>query len=194
MTLLEFVASVISSLAWPTAVLVGILTFRRNIGRRIEEIRRLTWGDKSVDFGEKLEKIENQAATLIPSQDHKKLPAPREEPSTVDKQDVARFESVLEVEPRLAIIDAWASVEREMQRVALERGYGPQAKSGTFLVRRLSADGVLGRETVKIVDGLRMLRNAVAHGEDRQITIEEARRYHELAGLIIEKLRETVEI
>jgi len=195
MSILEFIASVVSATAWPVVILIAILLFRGNIGRRIENIRRLTWGDKSVDFGEKLERIEKEAVTLIPDPGlAKQLPPPNDEGGRPDENpETARFESVLEADPRLAIVHAWAAVEREMQRVAIERGYGPQAKSGTFLIRRLAADGVLDRETTTVLDGLRTLRNEVVHGSGRQVSAEEARRYHELAELIIAKLQETAE-
>jgi hypothetical protein len=191
MSLLEFVASLVSSLAWPAVVLAGLLLFRRGIRSRIADIRRVAWGDKVVDFTERLDRIESEAVTLVTAAEET-LPAPHDHPgSPADAQDAARFEVVLEAEPRLAVVDTWASIEREMQRVAVERGYGPKAKSATFVMRRLIADGILDRETGEVLDALRLLRNDVVHLRHKSVSVEDARRYRELAGLVISKLRAT---
>ncbi len=60
----EFIAAMTGALAWPIAVVIVACVFRSQIGSVLGKIRRLTWGDKSADFTEGLDKAEKLEAVL----------------------------------------------------------------------------------------------------------------------------------
>lgn len=91
---LEFIASVVGSVAWPIAAVAIAVLFRKQIAALLNKIRTLTLGDAVVDFSEKLDKVETAAETapdlaepapLAPRPLHEveELPPPWSQPSLV---------------------------------------------------------------------------------------------------------------
>lgn len=62
---LDFVAAIVNSLAWPLAAVVIALSFRKKLEALIDKVRRLSWGDKSVELADRLEAVEEKAGALL---------------------------------------------------------------------------------------------------------------------------------
>jgi hypothetical protein len=60
---LQWSSSLVHSLAWPVAAVIIAFIFRDQISGLLSKIRKLSWGDKVVDFAEKLDELE--AATRV---------------------------------------------------------------------------------------------------------------------------------
>ncbi len=56
----QFVASIVSSLAWPTIVLVVLLVFRNELQKVIQGLAHFKYKDLELDF----EKVRQQAAVV----------------------------------------------------------------------------------------------------------------------------------
>ena len=183
---LQFIASLAEHLAWPGVTLVLAYLFRREGRDLLRSLRKFTWGDKSAEFDRRLEAAEDKA-TSLPEQATPQLalPAPEREPSE------QHFEAVLEVSPDLAVIEAWLPVERELEALAAKRGYETsRIRSATYVIRRLKGDGVLDRRIIGLIEELRHLRNLAVHRRDGPpLTIDDARRYEDLASLVVTALR-----
>ena len=61
---LQFLASIIGSLAWPLALVVIVLILRRQLVDILRRLKRLKYGEAEAEFGEKLEEVEEDIAEL----------------------------------------------------------------------------------------------------------------------------------
>jgi hypothetical protein len=188
MTLLQFIASIVNATAWPIVVLVAIAIFGQNIQERIGTLSSLKWGDKSIDFDRKLDKIENEAVEAFPVPDAE--PQLGEPESAADKIEEDNFQSALDASPRLAVIGAWLLIEDQLQKIGRAKGYDSRTRSTTFLIRRLFEDGFIDKKTFSIINELRILRNDVMHrASDSAITVDDALRYRDLSDSVVRNLQ-----
>lgn len=190
MNTLQFIAAMTGALAWPLTLAFIILLFYRPLKSLVSDVNELSWGDKSAKFTKGLDKTISQAERHLPA-----LPAPQPEDSEAeqtgkrDADELSRFQEVVEVAPSLAVVEAWLPIERELQRIAIDNGYGASSgRSVTFILRRLKDDGVIGKAVVKYIEDLISLRNIALH-KDQSIPVEEAQRYREAAEVALARLR-----
>lgn len=175
---LEFVASIISSLAWPVAAVIITLAFRRQITSLLNKIRRLTWGDKALDFAEKLDKVEQTLHAELENSD-----GPALTPPIPDN----RFGRLLEISPSAAILDSWAPVEKLIREIGQKRGIDSKRVIVPIqVVRQLRDEGIINGSVYEMVRDLRSIRNAAAHQLD--VTATDAYRFHKLAYQVTSEL------
>lgn len=182
MDALTFIATMAQAVAWPIVALILVYVFRRDIGPLIGSLKKFTWGGKTLEFDRRLEAAEAEAKSLPPPPDQPALlPAPEED---------AIIETA-EISPRAAIVEAWLPVERQLYALGAKHGYGSgRARSVSFLLNRLANDGTIDSPTHKLINQLREMRNIVLHNErDITLSLEDVRRYHELAETVVEALR-----
>ena len=182
---LQFAATVIGDLVWPGVSLTAIYVFRSELRNLLGSLRKFTWGDKVAEFDKRLGEAENEASALPPPIEPLALPAP----DTATEEE--RFEVALELSPELAVLEAWIPVEKELQALAVRKGYtSSRSRSVTYTIRRLRSDGVLDARIENLLKELRELRNIAIHRRDGiPLTIDDAKRYEELASTVLEALR-----
>lgn len=106
----NLVSSLVSSLAWPVASIVGLLLIRRLLINLVPLIRTLRYSDLEVRFGREVVQVRDAAdAALIRTQPVSK---------SYIWEDLIRLSSV---RPRSAIRDAWRQVELALAGVAKSR-------------------------------------------------------------------------
>ncbi len=66
---LEWSTHIVASLAWPVAVVIILCVLRPAILRLLQQISKLSWGDKAVDFANTLTKVETANTAVIVSSD-----------------------------------------------------------------------------------------------------------------------------
>src|ERR1017187_6632289 len=98
---LQFIASLIGSLAWPAAMVLVVLLLRRAIFRVLPRLRRLKYGDAEAEFGEKLAQVEEEIA---------ELPAPTSLPKKVDPTE-QRLVDMGDFSHNSAVFVAWLSIK-----------------------------------------------------------------------------------
>ena len=187
---LEFIAAIVGHLAWPGVVGGGLFLFRKSIVERLPYLRKASWGDKSVEFGDTLQVATEKAALIEPQEEQKQLPPPAEA-ATEEEQVEERFASALQASPRFAVLEAWFPVEQELQRIARNKGYSAdRTRSPTYTLRQLQNDGTLPSETASLINDLMKLRNIAAHARPGvDITADEAIAYRDISGVVLEQLR-----
>ncbi len=180
---LSFIVGLVGAIAWPGAILILVLLFHKELRPLIQSLRKFSWGDKTLEFDKGLDEAEDRAKELPPPPATLALPAPAESEQ--------RFEAALEISPELAVVEAWLSIERELQVLAAKRGYtAGRARSVTFLMRRLASDGAINPATEKLINELRNLRDIALHrSPGPTLSIEDVRRYKELAETATDILR-----
>lgn len=178
---LQFIASLIGSLAWPAVVLAAVVLLRRPLAALLPLLRRLKYKDIEVEFDREVRELRDEAAAVLP-------PLPRAVPSTVPENALLELASV---SPRAAVVEAWLRVESAARRAIERRGVRPesgQALAGLQLTRTLRHAEILDNSARAVLDRLRMLRNQAVHAHDFAVGEESAREYVELSLALARRL------
>lgn len=168
MTSLEFVASLIESLAWPLVVLVAVWILRKPLGQLIPLLEKLKYKDLELDFSRRLEEAREVTAALPP--------AGREE-IAAGESEAARLAAV---SPRAAILEAWRVLESAILTAAHSLGESFSQQGRPLLVSAITAlerSGMIDRGLGDVLDDFRQLRNAAAHAPDFAVPVSEAISY-----------------
>jgi hypothetical protein len=172
---LTFVSSLVGSVAWPVVIFATAFLFRRPISRLIDRIKKMSIGDKSVDFTDQLDEAEVDAtATMIPN-----MPPASDDPA-IDH----RTAQLANLSPTAAVLDAWGKVERKALQLA-EPIVAPSSSAqwGRIPfragVKALHHHGMITAGTFNLLGDLQQLRNSAAHGGD--VTVADAIRFTTLA-------------
>jgi hypothetical protein len=155
MSWMDFVASLVGSLAWPLAAIIIALLFRMQIAGLLNKIRRLTWGDKALDFAGTLDKLETASRDVGPAE------ADATKPSHLPDE---RFQNLLRISPSAAILDAWRPVEQTLRQVGARKDYDPRIlQSPTQIMKKLTEEGAITTPVYEMLRDLQRLRNVAAH-------------------------------
>ena len=177
---LEFTASAIGSLAWPVAAIIIAGIFHRQIAGLLAKIRKLNWGDASVDFAERLDNAEKAAEAVAPVESVPPVDAETEAPDE-------RFEQLVALSPNAAIIENWAKVEQALSDLARDFSVDEgKIKNKLNLIHVLRERGLVNVQTIVMVEELRKLRNAAAHNQP--ITPADAFRFKDLSDRVLRVL------
>ena len=169
----EFISSLVGSLAWPLAAVAIALMFRSQIAALLAKVRKLSWGDSSVELAEQLDKVEDNSRAVEPSLE-----------AAVPDQ---RFQQLLAISPSAAILDAWGTVERMLYQVGTDQNL--EAKILTQPLRIM--DSLARNETIsptiyEMLRDLRNVRNSAAH--QQEVTVADAIRFHDLSEKVVRAL------
>jgi hypothetical protein len=153
---MEFVSSLVGSLAWPVAAVIIVVIFHKQIAKLLAKVRKLNWGEASVELTCQLDKVEDKAREIEAQADSlSELIAHFKDERAPDD----RFQSLLAISPSAAILEVWKPVERRLIQMA-KTVYGNDAKY--LLPRRaaekLAADGAITPLVVQMVQDLQRIR------------------------------------
>jgi hypothetical protein len=167
---LEFIASLISSLAWPGAVVVLAFLFRAPLSALIGRIRSAKGYGVEVGFEKAAEEVRADAAAAVKPAEPEGTERAREEP-------LRPVEVYPGADPTYTVISSWREVEEAIRALAkraqVVKPIDLNKYPAFFLAKLLADAGVVNGSYYKSVQGLSDLRNAVAHGLQRT-TYDEA--------------------
>lgn len=179
---MEFIASLVRSLAWPAAVVIAVLVFRRQLSSLLSEpLRRIKAGPIEMEFIERVAVLEAQ------------LDVEPDAPSASPSPDSlsAQLDRVAEIAPQAAVMEAHARVELRLRDMLSDSGLTPERPTGMRRLAELVAQhGLIGPEAVRAIEGMTVLRNLAAHGGARDLSSDRAREYLALADTVLFTLRE----
>ncbi|MDR9875913.1 DUF4145 domain-containing protein [Pseudomonas allii] len=158
---LQFFSSVISSLAWPAAVITLAWLMRNPLSKLVPLIRTLKYKDLQIDIGEQLEAVRDQVGA-----EGEELNLPIEAPPL-------SYKSLAQADPRAAVLSAWLPVETELYGIAAKLGISGKP-SPLLLIRELERAGVLDQVTFDTLEKLRRIRNAAIHITEAEVTFDDA--------------------
>jgi len=182
MNWLQFLSSVIQSLAWPAVVLIVVLMLKDSIAALIPRLKRFKHKDTELEFEEKVREIEAQVAPVT-----KNLPARTGNPSDRVSQ-IDRLYDIVDISPRAAIVEAWIQVESALSKVASKvEGFDKNWRSipPTTLLNILRDRGLIEERIFDGLQQMRTLRNRAAHSEDFALSAEGVRKFLELSKNVI---------
>lgn len=186
---LAFIASIIGSLAWPTAVVSIALIFRRAILKLLPDVSELEYGKFKVKFQKELAEVKEQAElAALPSAPARTVLPEASKGSSGERNAAADFVHLALASPRAAVIESWMQVEQELGRLTQRAGITTRA--GTVgKLSTLEERGLLTAELSRVIENLRSLRNEAAHYPQFAPGVAEAIEYAQLADRVTAALR-----
>jgi len=173
----QFVASIVesaTSLAWPAALFGAGLVFRRELSSLLP-LLQLKHKDFEVSF--RLTQAEIDAANL---------PAPIAPVIEPTPEEKDKFDRLVEISPRAAILEVRTDLEEAVRDLASVTQMAPtKSKSLLTLTRILRNDGLIDSQTSALLDDLRVIGNRAAHDPYTELGEEEARRFRTLANQVM---------
>ncbi|MBW3587898.1 MAG: hypothetical protein KY429_00570 [Actinobacteria bacterium] len=182
---LEFIASLVESLAWPIVVVLILILFRNPVTDLIPLVRRIKYKDLELEF-------ERTLAEATQKAQREQLPITR--PSLAERYDenLTRLVWVAEVSPRAAILEAWLEVEASAAEAAVRFGLRLEPRDRPSPLRLgslLAGAGVFSQGLLDVYNELRDLRNKAVHAVDISLSPAVVRDYVSLALSLVEYLR-----
>lgn len=165
MDVLTFISSLVGSISWPIATFTIAFVFRVEIRHLLNRLKKLTWGERSVDFGELLAEAEKSATDVF------SFGAP--EPAGANPADTQSSQPI-SPSPAAAIDSAWRHLETEVKERALPLApkYSSSANytTGTLAfpeaIKILFLAGEITPALHRNLYDLYELQRSVAHGSD----------------------------
>lgn len=192
MDALEFIASIVDSLAWPAAIAALVLILQAPLRGLLRDLTRLRYGDVEMNFGREVRELEDRAKAAGL---HLPKKAAQTTPGLPDSSQIIADATRLASEfPGPAVGLAWTAVEHELMqavmRLAISADYPPY-NAPIKNIELLYKEGHLDGDSRSLLDRMRRLRNAAMHPSQRAVTIsaDEAREFIALTGAITEKLK-----
>ena len=176
MNTLEFISSLIQSLAWPLVVLVIVILLKEHVIQVIYSIRRISYRNVRVEVGERLNEMESETEATA-----KSLIAESEVnvEATGSHKLRIQMEEIAAASPRAAILYTWSVTEKELE------------KMDAFLkMKLLKKNNLLDSKALKLLKRLKDLHNDIETGPSLKVSQTEAIRYCELCQRVLIKLNE----
>jgi hypothetical protein len=161
------------------AVVVLIVALRHRLAELFEQLpKRVKAGPLELEW----DRAVAETAT--------ELAAPREAISAfgADIDDLADLVPLADTHPGAAVLEAAARIERALAGRFESTGADvPPRRGMRDLARRAVGQGLISDETARAIDGLMILRNLAAHGQE-DVTPERAREFLALAEAVLYQL------
>ena len=182
---LTFIATVITSLAWPSAAVLLVLVLREPIKALLPLLQRIKYKELEVEFGKRVEEVREEVARGLPGETI--LTSPADESSA--------FAHLAEVSPRSAVLEAWRKVElAALEAVEAIGGEPLRKKTLTFqAIRLLEQKEPLDRSVISLLRDLRGLRNEAAHAPNFALARESALEYAASASAVARYLKKVAD-
>jgi len=177
----EFVASLVSSLAWPVAAVTIALIARKPVLALIERMNEMSGFGLNAKFDAKLAKTTED---VIASQ------------GGVPLENIGAPQGWVELaqrSPRAAILEAWLRLEEALQQKMVAKGWvAPSQKLGPgALLETARREKLIDDKAYQSLKGLQALRNLAVHGPASELTFEKAQEFLMLAEAMELVLRRT---
>lgn len=186
MDILTFIANVIGSLAWPITMLTAVILLRKPIGKLLPLLRRAKYKDLDLEFGQKLEELEQKA-------NRASLPKSIEPPVWAgENPDDWTFGDYIErlapISPRVAISEAWRHVELALKEAAKKLGIA-ESRDTLQVAKAMQESGMLSRDAVSLLADLRGLRNRAVHAKEFDLDPDQAMEFARLAERLLASIQ-----
>jgi hypothetical protein len=196
MTWMQFIASMVGSLAWPIAIIVILVVFHRPLVRVIESLRRLSYKGIDIDFGQELAKVAAtpaaEALLKAPVEPAKVDDHTEAASGTLDSDINPEIATLVAISPAAAVVQAWQQIEHSLRDAMKRLGFDKRLQDGNYLRQTvlLRDGGYIDDETSRLLNSLRKLRNQATHAPEtgQIINSEDALDYARLVKLVARRL------
>jgi hypothetical protein len=188
---LQFLASLINSLAWPSTLVTLVVLFRAPVRRALLSLTRLKYKDLELDFRHELKELEKEAMAIdITPQSPKKIVSKKRGSSEL----LQEAEQLGKNFPEPAVAVAWQAVEDEIMQAVMRLAISPDYPAHNSALKNaelLKAQNAIDQRTFELLNRMRNLRNMAVHGGHGAslITTDEALEFLALARGVVEKVQ-----
>ncbi len=187
---LQFLASVVGSLAWPATVVTLIVLLRDPVTRVLLTLTHLKYKEIELDFGRELTQLEDKAKAIEvkPQQPKAHLPVKKDEALFLDEA-----ERLAQDFPEAAVAVGWQAVENELMFAVTWLAILPSHPFHNSAMKNaelLVAQKIINEGTFDLLKRMRNLRNMAVHRGHGvgQVTTDQAIEFVALAKEVVEKL------
>ena len=186
MNVLQFIASIVESVAWPATAVIAFLLLRKRLPEIFPFIERLKYKGIEIEFRKSIHKLAKTSRSALP------IPGMDEESAA----QRTRLYELAEASPRSAILESWLQVEAAGIDALKARDAPTQQKSYVVGPRKLGellnrAEIINGKQ-LEIFYRLRELRNKAVHLRDATFKLSEVIEYIDLASALASQIRRGV--
>jgi hypothetical protein len=177
----QFIASLVSSLAWPVAVVVMVLLFREQLAKLLSgPLKRLKAGPSGLEL--EFDRIISEVQAQVE-------PVPDLEPPS--ESVISELGTIAHISPAAAVMDGYARIEEALRERLRDAGdpRGSERRSAVALARFALEKELITPETAEAVRGAANLRNLTAHGAAADVSEDRAREYLSLVDAILFAIR-----
>jgi hypothetical protein len=176
---MEFVSSIVGSLAWPTAAVIAASVFRKQLRDLLgTRLHRLKAGPVEMELFDR--KLAETEAEVDP------IPKPAKAAGMLPEGVAGELGSIVDTSPAAAVMEAHARVERRLREILAEAGVEEtRSRSVRELARVAAEKELIPRESVRAVEGITVMRNLAAHGQGNDLTPSRAREYLDLVDAVL---------
>jgi hypothetical protein len=169
---LEFISNMTGHLAWPLAVVMLSLVFRKEIRDRIFNMKSLKGpGGVEASFGAEVKEVAAQAAVIEAPKVSEKSENTVESSIELGRHRLAgtaepqriSIEELASERPAALVLDSWREVELKLRELCKQVGIEERQVRG--MLKALRAKHLLDDRWLDIIMDLSSLRNKVAHVE-----------------------------
>ena len=188
---LQFISSIVESLAWPGSIVVLVLVLRSPVSRLLLALTRLKYKDLELDFGAELRELTDVAAKTITIE--AATPAALPAPATDTRSYLSEATRLAPDFPEPAVAVGWQAVEESLLNAIDRLGLAESDQRNAPATRNielLRSNGHLDDGTVDILKRMRNLRNVAVHGGHGfgPVSVSDANEFIALATGVVKKL------
>lgn len=168
----------VSVLIWPVVTVWFIKKYGDDVKALILRLSRIKMGGAEAEFAANLGVAEALAVDTpaINIQD-----AVNNEDTEFSRR-LSTLQRIADVSPRAAIMESWLLVEEAAGKAGFVQGATIPRVNLPLFLEWLVRDNKISKNTAKLVEKMRHLRNSAAHLKDFELTRDEAERYLKLAA------------
>jgi hypothetical protein len=178
-----FIVEIIKALAWPLAVVIAVLAFRKSILRLLPHLTTFKYDKFEVQFAKEVAAVEREAQAALP-------PVPQTSRHEAVREQLM---SLAMSSPESAIIETWRYLETQFIEAANRHklDIAPAVRTMPMVIAALLyKDDVITEAQQALIRRLRDLRNEVTHTRPGMVDIERATSYIESAIRLAASLNE----
>lgn len=187
----EFISQLIGALAWPSAIVILGVLFRREIRSLLSApLQKIKAGPVEFLFEKELEETKRESKeaqeqlVMLEESAPNSTPLPRVLPKSLREE----LEGLADDRPQAAVLEAYERVEVELKEIVAGKhgpAQGHPIPSGSALLGLAAQYELLSEKDLTALEGLLTLRNLAVHAQERELSPGKAKEFLDLAdGLL----------
>ncbi len=164
----QFIAGLVSNLAWPGVAVIFLLMFKNELSKIAKRIAHLKFKDLELEF----ERVKQRAEELHLERNQEDINI--ESPTLLSLED--QILDAAERAPSAAILLAWSGLETAIAGAVSRLSISPDSPSHRSPRHNLDVllkNGRLSKSHEKLINEMRILRNKLAHEQDAMLNISQ---------------------
>jgi hypothetical protein len=166
-----FIASVISSLAWPGILAIVFIRYHSEILNLIRSLKTIKAGEVELSFNDEVQELQK----IVENLDNNKL-------------DDEKLSKIME-HPREFVLETWIKLENAIRALAASRmDIDHERRNVEYLTEHLFRERLLTKDEYYLIFKLRALRNRAAHLADFEFDTSSVIEYERLTDDISKRI------